>query len=190
MNRILLIDNYDSFTYNLVHLMKSVSSLEIHVVRNNKITLQEVNAYSKILISPGPGIPYEAGITQEVVRNYAPTKSILGICLGHQAIAEVFGGKLTNMEKVFHGVATPICLAKERDEIFKGIPDSFLVGRYHSWQADKGTFSAELKITAEDKDGSIMALAHKEYDVKGLQFHPESILTEFGKEIMFNWINN
>lgn len=190
MNKILLIDNYDSFTYNLVHLIKSISTMEINVVRNDKITLQEVNAYDKILISPGPGIPSEAGIIREVIRNYAKTKSILGICLGHQAITEVFGGKLVNMEKVFHGVATPVNLSEERDEIFKGIPASFLVGRYHSWQADKETFSTELKITAEDKDGSIMALAHRVYDVKGLQFHPESILTEFGKEIMFNWVNN
>ncbi|MDP2385586.1 MAG: aminodeoxychorismate/anthranilate synthase component II [Bacteroidota bacterium] len=190
MNRILLIDNYDSFTYNLVHLMKSVSSFEIDVIRNDKISLQEVNAYGKILISPGPGIPSEAGIIKDVIKHYASIKSILGICLGHQAIAEVFGGKLSNLEKVFHGVATPINLSDERDEIFKGIPDSFSVGRYHSWQADRETFSAELKITAEDKDGIIMALAHKQYDVKGLQFHPESILTEFGKEMMFNWIND
>lgn len=188
--QILLIDNYDSFTYNLVHLMKSVSSSEIDIVRNNKITLQNVNVYDKILISPGPGIPCEAGVIQEVIKQYAPTKSILGICLGHQAIAEVFGGKLSNMKKVFHGVATPINLSADRDEIFKGIPDSFLVGRYHSWQADRETFPTELKITAEDKEGSIMSLRHKEYDVKGLQFHPESILTEFGKEMMYNWINN
>ncbi|HEY1039406.1 MAG TPA: aminodeoxychorismate/anthranilate synthase component II [Bacteroidia bacterium] len=189
MRKILVIDNYDSFTYNLVHLLKEVTVDTITVTRNDKIGANEVDQYDKILISPGPGIPSEAGISMEVIRRYAATKSVLGICLGHQAIAEVFGGKLVNTQKVYHGVATPIHILK-KDSLFSDIPVSFNVGRYHSWLACKERFSPDLEITAEDSEGNIMALSHKHYDVKGLQFHPESILTPYGKQIMNNWINN
>ncbi len=186
--KILMIDNYDSFTYNLVHIVKK-SGYEIDVFRNDKISIEEVGKYSKIMLSPGPGIPSEAGILQEIVRTYAPTKSIFGVCLGQQCIGEVFGGKLTNLDKVFHGIATPINLINSKDPLlFAGMPDTFSVGRYHSWVVDKAGFPDELEITAEDESGKIMALRHKKYNVRGVQFHPESILTEFGSKIVENWL--
>ncbi len=186
-NRILMIDNYDSFTYNLVHIVKKLG-YEIDVFRNDKISLEEVGKYEKIMLSPGPGIPSEAGIIQEVVRKYGSTKNILGVCLGHQCIGEVFGGKLTNLDKVFHGIATPIKLINHRDSIFEGVPDQFSVGRYHSWVVDVDHFPSDLEITAIDESGKIMALRHKKFRVKGVQFHPESILTEYGEKIMENWL--
>lgn len=187
--KVLVIDNYDSFTYNLVHLLQELDQA-YEVVRNDKFALEDVANYDKILLSPGPGIPEEAGLLLDVIRTYAPTKSILGICLGQQAIAEVFGGKLYNMPKPLHGVATDIIVTDEEEVLFKDFPRNSKIGRYHSWAVDKEALPAELKITALDSDGVIMALTHREYDVRGMQFHPESVLTDNGKKLIENWINN
>ena len=189
MKRILIFDNYDSFTYNLVHLVEKISDHKVEVFRNDQISLGEINVYDKIILSPGPGIPEEAGLLLPLIKTYAATKSILGVCLGHQAIAESFGGKLFNLPEVFHGVATELKVEKNHGYLFKGIPSSFKIGRYHSWIADENSFPSELNITARDENGNIMALQHKTFDVAGVQFHPESIMTEFGEELMSNFIN-
>lgn len=186
---IVIIDNYDSFTYNLVALVHEVSGKRPEVIRNDQFELEEISRFDKIILSPGPGLPSEAGLQEEVIRTYAKSKSILGVCLGHQAIGEVFGSKLKNIRKVFHGIATPI----EHDAsepMFDGLPETFEVGRYHSWVIDEENISDELEVTARDEEGLIMAIRHKNYDVKGVQFHPESILTPDGKTILNNWINN
>lgn len=189
MNKpILVIDNYDSFTYNLVHLLQELNA-SYEVVRNDKFDINEVEKYDKILLSPGPGIPEEAGLLLDVIRKYAPTKSILGICLGQQAIAEVFGAKLYNMPKPLHGVATSIEITDNSETLFTNFPEDSKIGRYHSWAVDPNTLTAELKVTAVDPNGVIMALSHTKYDVKGMQFHPESILTDNGKTLIANWIN-
>ncbi|HLC83603.1 MAG TPA: aminodeoxychorismate/anthranilate synthase component II [Bacteroidia bacterium] len=185
--KILVLDNYDSFTYNLVHYLEKVSDASIEVHRNDKITLKKIEKFDKILLSPGPGIPSEAGILLDVIKTYASSKSILGVCLGQQAIAEAFGGSLNNMAEVFHGVATPIEIIAE-DSLFKNIPKKLNVGRYHSWCVNKNDFPKDLEITAVDKEGNIMALKHKIFDVKGVQFHPESVLTEYGLQMIENWI--
>ena len=186
---ILVLDNYDSFTYNLVHYLEKVSDAEIEVHRNDKISLKDIEQFDKILLSPGPGIPSEAGILLDVIKTYASSKSILGVCLGQQAIAEAFGGSLNNLAEVFHGVSTPIEIIVV-DILFKNIPTKLNVGRYHSWAVNKNDFPKELEITAVDEQGSIMALKHKTYDVKGVQFHPESILTEHGLKMIENWIKS
>lgn len=188
--KIVLIDNYDSFTYNLVHLVKALGFTGIEVHRNDKIDLSEIKKYDKIMLSPGPGIPSEAGILLDVIKEYAPSKSILGVCLGHQAIGEVFGGNLTNLSKVYHGIATPITVTKPDEILFKGLPAEFEVGRYHSWVVDREGFPDDLEITAEAEGGFIMGLSHKKFDVRGVQFHPESILTPLGADIMKNWLEN
>lgn len=185
--RILVLDNYDSFTYNLVHYLEKVSDAEIEVHRNDKITLKEIEQFDKILLSPGPGIPSEAGILLDLIKTYASSKSILGVCLGQQAIAEAFGGSLNNLSEVFHGVSTPIEIIGE-DILFKNIPKKLNVGRYHSWAVNKNDLPKDLEITAVDGQGSIMALKHKTYDVRGVQFHPESVLTEHGLEMIENWV--
>lgn len=184
---ILVIDNYDSFTYNLVHLLQELKESYV-VVRNDKFNLEDVEKYDKILLSPGPGIPEEAGLLLDVIRTYAPTKSILGICLGQQAIAEVFGGKLFNMPKPLHGVATSIHITDPNEPLFQNFPEDSKIGRYHSWAVDPNTLPEDLKVTAVDPNGVIMALTHSKYDVKGMQFHPESILTDNGKTLIANWI--
>lgn len=189
MNKpILVIDNYDSFTYNLVHLLQELKE-DYVVVRNDKFNLDDVEKYDKILLSPGPGIPEEAGLLMDVIKRYAPTKSILGICLGQQAIAEVFGAKLYNMPKPLHGVATSIQVTDPTEKLFHEFPTDSKIGRYHSWAVDPSTLTEDLKVTAVDPNGVIMALAHTKYDVKGMQFHPESILTDNGKTLIANWIN-
>ena len=187
--KILVLDNYDSFTYNLVYLLRELGqTVEVH--RNDKIALDAVGGYDKILLSPGPGIPEEAGILLDVIREYAPTKSILGVCLGHQAIGEAFGAKLLNMGDVLHGVTTK-CLVTDPDErLFRGLPTTLEVCRYHSWTVVPETMPAELKITAVDEDGFVMAEAHTRYDVRGVQFHPEAYLTEHGKEMLVNWLRD
>jgi anthranilate synthase component 2 len=186
--KLLIIDNYDSFTYNIVHAVKQLG-YAVDVRRNDKITLDEVDAYDKIIISPGPGIPSEAGIVPEMLKRYAPTKSILGVCLGHQAIGECFGATLLNLPKVYHGIQTPVHVTKD-DYLFAGLPDTFHVGRYHSWVVDTVNFPDTLEVIAEDSTGSIMALRHKTYDVRGVQFHPESILTPDGLTIINNWLKH
>ena len=186
---ILIIDNYDSFTYNLVHLVNEIG-LECEVWRNDQFSIGDVDAFDKIILSPGPGIPSEAGLLLEVIEKYAPTKSIFGVCLGQQAIAEAFGGKLYNLSQPMHGIATPIKVTDANEKLFAGLPQSFKVGRYHSWVVSKDALPDSLHITAiDEKDNSIMALKHNQYDVRGVQFHPESVLTEYGREMMENWLS-
>jgi anthranilate synthase component 2 len=185
--KILVFDNYDSFTYNLVQYLERVSPAKVDVFRNDKISIEEIAGYDKILLSPGPGLPSEAGILLEVIRMYAPTKSIFGVCLGQQAIGEVFGAKLLNLDSVYHGVATEMEVVKE-DLLFKGLPKKFKAGRYHSWVVDEKNFPNDLEITCIDENGYVMGLRHKIYDVRGVQFHPESILTEYGLEMIGNWV--
>jgi anthranilate synthase component 2 len=188
-NKILIIDNYDSFTYNLVHLVNEIG-LECEVWRNDKFALDEVDAFDRIILSPGPGIPSEAGLLLKVIERYAPTKSIFGVCLGQQAIAEVFGGRLYNLGQPMHGIATPVKITDRNEKLFLGLPETFKVGRYHSWVVDEKAIPDCLRVTAIDEtDNSIMALRHKEFDVRGVQFHPESVLTEYGKEMMSNWLS-
>ena len=181
-----IIDNYDSFTYNLAHLVKELGA-EVDVLRNDKFELEELEKYDKIILSPGPGIPEEAGLLLEVIRTYAGRKTILGVCLGEQAIGQAFGGKLTNLSEVFHGIQTNVKI-KNKDYIFSGLPTEIPVGRYHSWVVDTDGFPEELVITAISSEGQIMALKHREYDVHGIQFHPESVLTPDGKQIVGNWL--
>ncbi len=187
---ILIIDNYDSFTYNLVHLVNEIG-MPCTVWRNDKFDIGEVDAFSHIILSPGPGIPSEAGLLLQVIEKYAPSKSIFGVCLGQQAIAEVFGGKLLNLSRPMHGVATPIKITDQSEKLFIGLPERFQVGRYHSWVVDTAGFPGELSITAiDEKDNTIMALRHRKFDVRGVQFHPESILTEYGRAMMQNWLKS
>ena len=186
--KVAVIDNYDSFTYNLVHYLEDLN-VEVTVFINDEFELLDIEKFDKILLSPGPGIPDEAGLLKEVIKKYAPTKSILGVCLGLQAIGEVFGGKLSNLEKVYHGVATKNFI-KEKDSIFNNLPNELYVGRYHSWVISNKNLPIDLIITSTDENGQIMSLKHSVYDVRGVQFHPESILTVHGKQILKNWIEN
>ena len=191
--KILIFDNYDSFTYNLVHVVEKIIHDKVDVYRNDKIPLEKVKQYDKIILSPGPGIPIESGLLLPLIKEYAASKSILGVCLGQQAIAEAFGGSLINLSTVYHGVATNITIkpgrTKSENDIFKSLPSEVEVGRYHSWIVSNENFPEELEITAEDKNGYIMALRHKTYDVQGVQFHPESVLTPMGEQMMGNWLN-
>ncbi|MBK5720431.1 aminodeoxychorismate/anthranilate synthase component II [Dysgonomonas sp. Marseille-P4677] len=187
--KILIFDNYDSFTYNLVHLVKELGFTEVDVYRNDKIALEDVEKYDKIILSPGPGIPSEAGLLLPLIKEYAGKKPILGVCLGHQAIGETFGAKLSNLEDVYHGVATKISIIKP-DYLFNGLDNRLEVGRYHSWIVNKLDLPDCIEITAIDDNGQIMALRHKEFDIHGVQFHPESVLTPAGKAIVRNFLNN
>jgi len=189
MKKIVVIDNYDSFTYNLVHYLEDLNT-EVTVFRNDEFELDELSKFDKILLSPGPGIPDEAGLLKAVISKYAESKSILGVCLGQQAIGEVFGGVLTNLDKVFHGVATKVTKSVIDETLFDNLPNEFEVGRYHSWVVSKESFPNVLEITSVDENGQIMSLRHKTLDVKGVQFHPESVLTPFGKQILENWIKS
>ncbi|MDR2286758.1 MAG: aminodeoxychorismate/anthranilate synthase component II [Prevotellaceae bacterium] len=186
--KILVFDNYDSFTYNLVH---SISRLgyDVDVARNDCIALEDVDKYDKIVLSPGPGIPSESGILLDLIKTYAPTKSIFGVCLGEQAIGEVFGGQLENLANVYHGVSTEIQVVDD-DILFAGLERRFEAGRYHSWIVSRENFPDDLKITAIDAENNIMALAHRRYDVRGVQFHPESVLTPVGMKILKNWLES
>jgi anthranilate synthase component II len=194
VQRILVFDNYDSFTYNLVHLVEKILHQKTEVYRNDQIALEEIKKFDRIILSPGQGIPEEAGLLLPVIREYAATKSILGVCLGHQAIGEAFGSQLENLSTVYHGVATNINLVAEttahtrKNDWFLGLPQHLEVGRYHSWVVKDEQFSDELEITARDDNGYIMALRHKTYDVQGVQFHPESILTPMGEAMLRNWL--
>src|SRR5678810_220221 len=182
--KILVFDNYDSFTYNLVHLVEKILHQKVDVHRNDQIALEKVKEYDKIILSPGPGIPDEAGLLLPLIKEFASTKSILGVCLGHQAIGEAFGGTLVNLDKVYHGIATPINFTDVHSPILHELGDTINVGRYHSWIVSDKNFPAELEITAVDENGFIMGLQHKTFDVQGVQFHPESVLTPMGEEIM------
>jgi len=210
--RILVFDNYDSFTYNLVHLVKKILHQEVDVYRNDQIPLEKVKEYDKIILSPGPGIPGEAGLLLPLIKEYASSKSILGVCLGHQAIGEAFGGKLVNLSEVYHGLATPVRIVSHESgvgsrqsalnnmrplltthhspNLFEGLPEEFDVGRYHSWIVSDENFPDELEVTARDENNFIMALQHKNYDVQGVQFHPESVLTPNGENILRNWLKD
>ena len=185
--KILVFDNYDSFTYNLVHIIEQIVNEKVDVFRNDQIPLDEIEKYDKIILSPGPGIPEEAGILLEVIKRYAPTKSIFGVCLGQQAIAEAFGGSLINLSEIYHGVATE-SLQINSHKIFNDLPEILEVGRYHSWAVNPDDFPAELEITSVDRNGMIMSLKHKTYDVHAVQYHPESILTPDGKKILENFL--
>ena len=188
MKKVLVIDNYDSFTYNLVHILRELGlEEEMTIVLNDQFELEEVESYDSILLSPGPGVPENAGLMPQVLERYASSKNILGVCLGHQAIGEAFGSKLLNLPHVFHGMVTPIEVVEE-DEIFSQIPKSFDVCRYHSWVIDPHHLSNELVVTSVAENGSVMSVKHKEYNVRGVQFHPESIMTEHGKLLIQNWI--
>jgi anthranilate synthase component 2 len=187
MQRILVIDNYDSFTYNLVYLLRQ-NGCEVDVFRNDKISVKEAAGWKKILFSPGPGVPNEAGNMPEIIKALAPTHCLLGVCLGHQAIGESFGAKLTNLSQVYHGVATDV-FTEDESPLFQDMPVMFQVGRYHSWVVDKSGFPQDLAITAVDENGYVMALQHKAYQVFGMQFHPESVLTPAGARILQNWID-
>lgn len=185
--KVLVIDNYDSFTYNLVHLVNELGR-DVEVWRNDKFELADVAEYDKIILSPGPGIPEEAGLLLDVIRAYAPTKSIFGVCLGQQAIAEAFGGTLLNLGRPMHGIATPITVLDKTELLFKDCPDTINVGRYHSWVVSSEGLPDCFTVTATDADAEIMALHHNDFDVRGVQFHPESVLTEYGKQMMKNWL--
>lgn len=187
--KIVVIDNYDSFVYNLVHYLEELNC-NITVFRNDEFSLEEIANYDKILLSPGPGIPDEAGLLKEVIKAYAGKKPIFGVCLGQQAIGEVFGGSITNLSKVFHGVATKATILKENEPLFKGLDKEIEIGRYHSWVVAKENFPEVLEITSVDENGQIMSLRHKEFDICGVQFHPESVLTPKGKQIIKNWIES
>ena len=188
MKKVLVIDNYDSFTYNLVHYLEDLDC-EVTVKRNDKLTLEEVDNFNKIVLSPGPGIPDEAGLLKAIIKKYSPTKSILGVCLGQQAIGEVFGGTLENLDTVFHGVATNVTLSVNNEDLFDGLGKTFEVGRYHSWVVN-ANLPDSLEATSYDENGQVMSLRHKVYDVKGVQYHPESVLTPDGKQILENWVNS
>ena len=187
MKKIVVIDNYDSFTYNLVHYLEDLDC-EVTVFRNDEFEISELETFDKIVLSPGPGIPDEAGLLKEVIKTYAPTKSILGVCLGQQAIGEVFGGSIINLEKVYHGIATKIKILVEDEPLFKDMGNQLEVGRYHSWVVNTDDFPETLEITSIDENNQIMSLRHKTFDVKGVQFHPESVLTPNGKKILENWL--
>jgi len=188
MMKVLVIDNYDSFTYNLVHYLEDLNC-DVTVHRNDRLTLEDVKPFNKIVLSPGPGIPGEAGLLKAIIKKYAPTKSILGVCLGQQAIGEVFGGSLINLDEVYHGVSTNVTITVEDEPLFKGLNKNIEVGRYHSWVVDPN-LPDSLEPTSFDENGQVMSLRHREYDVKGVQYHPESVLTPNGKQILENWINS
>ncbi|WP_242085433.1 anthranilate synthase component II [Aestuariivivens sediminis] len=188
MAKVLVIDNYDSFTYNLVHYLEDLNC-EVTVLRNDKLILEDVRPFDKIVLSPGPGIPDEAGLLKPIIKTYASTKSILGVCLGQQAIGEVFGGSLVNLEEVYHGVATKVNICVEDEILFRGLAKSIDVGRYHSWVVHPDLPDV-LEATSFDENGQIMSLRHKTYDVKGVQYHPESVLTPGGRQILENWVKH
>jgi anthranilate synthase component 2 len=190
--KVLVFDNYDSFTYNLVHLVEKIIHGRVDVFRNDKLPLEKVNVYDKIILSPGPGIPNEAGLLLPLIQEYASSKSILGVCLGHQAIGEAFGGTLVNLSTVYHGVATPVLINSNGDKpmspLFNDLPGELQAGRYHSWVVSDENFPGDLEVTARDNNNYIMGLQHKKYDVQGVQFHPESVLTPRGEDILKNWV--
>ncbi len=185
---LLVLDNYDSFTYNLVQYLQEILGREVDVYRNDEISLEEVDRYDILILSPGPGIPSEAGIMPALIKRYGPQKFILGVCLGHQAIGEAYGAKIENLDQVYHGIETPIYKTEEKDILFEGIPSEFQAGRYHSWVVKKETLPGEMVVTARDDKGEIMAMRHQEHKVFGVQFHPESIMTPQGKKMLRNFL--
>ena len=190
INKIAVIDNYDSFTYNLVHILESIDDNEVDVFRNDEVTAEDLKEYQKIVLSPGPGVPDEAGNLKDIIMKLSPTKNILGVCLGLQALAEVFGGTLLNLNKVYHGVASSINIIDTNELLYNGIDTGFNAGRYHSWIVSKEGLPSCFKITSEDENGQIMSLTHNKYNLRGVQFHPESILTDVGAKIITNWVKS
>lgn len=188
MAKILLVDNYDSFTYNLYQLVKQVSDDDIQVFRNDKISVEDCGEYDKIILSPGPGLPDEAGNLKAIIKTYAHEKPIFGVCLGQQAIGEVFGSKLKNLSRVYHGIRSEFKIVEAKSRMFENMPDTFYAGRYHSWVIDKSTLPDCLEVTCQDENGEIMGIAHKEFKVRAVQFHPESVMTDHGKEMMQNFL--
>ena len=188
MKKIVVIDNYDSFTYNLVHALQQLSGCRVDVFRNDRVSREELEKYEAMVLSPGPGVPGEAGKLKQIIEWFSKTKRILGVCLGHQAIAEVFGGQLININRVFHGVSTLVQVCDREDYLYRGIPEVFDGGRYHSWIVSKEQLPDCLKVTAVAEDGEIMGISHREYDIRGVQYHPESVLTTVGEQIIANWI--
>jgi anthranilate synthase component 2 len=188
--RILVFDNYDSFTYNLVHLVEKITGQRVEVFRNDRIPLEKVAAFDKIILSPGPGVPSEAGLLLPLIKEYAATKSILGVCLGQQAIGEAFGGRLVNLSTVYHGVSTPVQLLNPGVGLYQGLPETIEAGRYHSWVVSREGFPEVLEVTARDQEDMIMGLRHRRFDVQGVQFHPESVLTPLGEQLLRNWLKN
>ena len=188
--KILILDNYDSFTYNIVQYVEDITGSQVDVYRNDEISLSEIEKYDKIILSPGPGVPNEAGILKDVIKEYAPNKSILGICLGLQAMAEVYGGSLVNLDEVHHGVASEMSIKSPDNKLFLDIPPQFEAGRYHSWIVNKDTLPDCFQISSIDEEGQIMSMYHKDFDLRGVQFHPESILTPYGKKMLKNWIDS
>ncbi|MFV0267553.1 MAG: anthranilate synthase component II [Draconibacterium sp.] len=188
--KIVVIDNYDSFTYNLVHAIKKISGLPVDVFRNDELTLEDLEKYDKIVLSPGPGLPEESGLLLDIIKEYGSRKSMLGVCLGHQAIGEAFGGKLLNMNRVLHGVATPVKLTDSKSVLFEGLPETFDVGRYHSWIVQEDQLPECFEVTSYDADGQIMSMKHRDYDLQGVQFHPESVLTPLGEKMIGNWLKS
>lgn len=189
--KIAVIDNYDSFTYNLVHAIKKISGLPVAVFRNDELELSDLEEYDKIILSPGPGLPEEAGLLLDIIREYAPRKSMLGVCLGHQAIGQVFGAKLSNMSQVLHGIASPVTQTAPDPVLYENVPLQFEAGRYHSWTVDQEGFpESSLRVTSLDEQGLIMSLKHLQYNVRGVQFHPESVLTPYGEQIIGNWLSD
>ncbi|HQF11114.1 MAG TPA: aminodeoxychorismate/anthranilate synthase component II [Paludibacteraceae bacterium] len=185
--KLLVFDNYDSFTYNLVHIVKKLGFTDVEVHRNDRISLEEINRFDKIILSPGPGVPSESGILLELIKTYASSKSIFGVCLGVQAIAEAFGGSLLNLPQVYHGIASEVSIFDD-EVLFRNLPETITAGRYHSWVVNDSTLPPCLQVTAKDEQGTIMALKHRTLDVRGVQFHPESVLTPLGEQILKNWL--
>ena len=190
MQKILVLDNYDSFTYNLVHLVEKITDVKPDVFRNDAISIEDVDQYDAIILSPGPGVPAQAGLLIPIIKKYGGSKKILGVCLGHQAIAEAFGGSLINLSTVFHGIATPITYTKNNATLFKNVPNGFEAGRYHSWIVNDKDLPNCLEVTATDSNNFIMAMQHKTNNIQSVQFHPESILTPFGETMLKNWVDN
>lgn len=190
MKKIVVLDNYDSFTYNLVYAIEAIMHRRIDVFRNDQVSVEDLEGYDKILLSPGPGVPDEAGMMKDLIMKLAPEKSILGVCLGHQGIAEVFGGSLINIERVFHGVATRVEVLKPDHYLYRDVPQNFVAGRYHSWVVSPADLPNCLEVSAKAEDGEIMGIHHREFDVVGVQYHPESVLTEYGLLIIENWIKH
>ncbi len=188
--KILILDNYDSFTYNIVQYVEDITGTKVDVFRNDEIALSEIKKYDKIILSPGPGVPDDAGLLKDVIKEYAPSKSILGICLGLQAMAEVYGGGIFNLNKVYHGIASEMYIKLPDNKLFLDIPQKFEAGRYHSWIVDKSNLPDCFRISSVDEEGQIMSMFHKDYDLRGVQFHPESILTPYGKKMLKNWIES
>ncbi|HOR39155.1 MAG: aminodeoxychorismate/anthranilate synthase component II [Paludibacteraceae bacterium] len=185
--KLLVFDNYDSFTYNLVHIVKKLGFTDVEVHRNDRISLEEINRFDKIILSPGPGVPSESGILLDLIKTYASSKSIFGVCLGVQAIAEAFGGSLLNLPQVYHGIASEVSIFDD-EVLFRNLPETITAGRYHSWVVNDSTLPPCLQVTAKDEQGTIMALKHRTLDVRGVQFHPESVLTPLGEQILKNWL--